>query len=97
MINLKLTHTNAGTLLDCLNRLQQLSLDDADDAQFLSELLQQALIDATQVQQCPICNVSFAQDKVGRTGCYCSNACKQKAYRQRVNQRKRQFGPPKRA
>lgn len=97
MINLKLTHKNASRLLDCLTRLQQLSPNDADEAQFLSDLLQQALLDATQVQHCPICNAPFAQDKVGRTGCYCSSACKQKAYRLRVNQRKRQYGPPKRA
>ena len=97
MINLKLTHKNAGRLLDCLTRLPQLSPDDAGDAQFFSQLLQQALLDATQVQPCPICNVPFSQDKVGRTGCYCSSACKQKAYRLRVNERKRQYGPPTRA
>ncbi|MBV7335883.1 hypothetical protein KFU94_48110 [Chloroflexi bacterium TSY] len=95
-IHLPLTQQNAQRLEHCLARLLQLSPDDADDLQLLAELLQQAQHHAVQQQQCPICKDSFAQNKPGRNGIYCSNACKQKAYRQRVNARKRQYRPPKR-
>lgn len=95
MIYLPLTHQNAQRLQHCLTRLQKLFPHDADDVQLLTELLQQAQRHDIQ-QQCPICDHSFAQNKPGRNGIYCSNACKQKAYRQRANARKRQYGPPKR-
>lgn len=94
MIHLPLTRQNAERLLHSLTRLEQLSPDHVDDARLLIHLLQQAQINFTQEHHCPICATSFPQHHVGRTGCYCSNACKQKAYRQRCNQRKRQFGPP---
>ncbi len=41
----------------------------------------------------PICQLTFTQLKAGRIANYCSAACKQKAYRQRCNRARRQFGP----
>ena len=40
---------------------------------------------ALQEQTCPVCERPFTQLTQGRTGCYCSSACKQKAYRQRTS------------
>lgn len=64
-------------------------------------LQQQQLLDklaaahqqAIRQRVCPICNQAFTQLKVGRIANYCSLACKQKAYRQRRKQARRQFGP----
>ena len=38
---------------------------------------------ATITRTCPVCRQSFTQLKTGRPGHYCSNACRQKAYRLR--------------
>ena len=91
MIHLKLSHQEADLLYHCLTRLQQLSPDD--DPRGLIDRLQQAQLDAPLAHNCLICNTAFYQDAAGRQARYCSNTCKQKAYRQRVNARKRHFGP----
>lgn len=95
MIHLTLTQQDTERLHYYLTRLQQLSPDDTDDVLCLLHKLQQAQIDATIKRHCLTCTTPFAQDVVGRKGRYCSKACKQKAYRQRINDRKRQSGPPR--
>lgn len=96
MIHLQFTHQDTEHLQLCLNRLQTLSPDDAADARYLLGKLHQAQLDAIPDCHCPICNTAFSQHAIGRTGRYCSNACTQKAYRQRILERKRQFGPTRR-
>lgn len=49
---------------------------------------------ALQQQTCPVCGHIFDQLKVGRSGRYCSNACRQKAYRQRRLDSLRKGYPP---
>lgn len=44
--------------------------------------------------QCPVCREWFSQGALGRSAQYCAPACKQKAYRQRHNARKRQIPLP---
>lgn len=46
---------------------------------------------ATTTRSCPVCQQSFTQLKSGRPGRYCSNACRQKAYRLRNLEWKRSF------
>lgn len=46
---------------------------------------------ATITRSCPVCRQSFTQLKTGRPGRYCSNACRQKAYRLRHLEWKRSF------
>lgn len=48
---------------------------------------------STQQLTCPVCQQLFTQETVGRTGRYCTAACKQKAYRQRRNKAMRRYGP----
>lgn len=77
--------------------LQQLLLDQAldQDAQRTKLLAQLAAAfeQATAKKTCPVCNQPFTQLRSGRTGHYCSPACKQKAYRQRRNAWRRQSPP----
>ena len=49
---------------------------------------------ATCQLHCPVCQHAFTQEKAGRTGRYCSVACKQKAYRQRQLAAHKQFARP---
>ena len=49
---------------------------------------------ATRQLCCPVCLRAFTQEKTGRTGRYCSLACKQKAYRQRRLTARKQFARP---
>ena len=49
---------------------------------------------ATCQLHCPVCQHAFTQEKAGRTGRYCSVACKQKAYRQRQLAARKQFARP---
>jgi len=69
--------------------------EDAGDEQILKTLLNK-VIDAQnraiQETVCPVCQQSFSQEKIGRTGRYCSAACKQKAYRRRRNDWRKQYG-----
>ena len=75
--------------------LQQLLLDarlDTDPlVSTLRTQLDQAYACATTTQTCPVCNHTFTQLRRGRSGHYCSAACKQKAYRQRYNAWRRQI------
>lgn len=54
-----------------------------------------ATVQATRQLQCPVCRHAFTQEKTGRTGRYCSVACKQKAYRQRQLAARKQFARPR--
>ena len=84
MIRLSLTAQQGDQLHTLLSRLvQKGSENQREDAQQLLTLLTAAQQDATLLHQCPICKRTFTQSAEGRTGVYCSSACKQKAYRQR--------------
>lgn len=91
MIRLNLTHQEA----DLLHRL----LTDitpgqpSEVAATLLVKLQIAQEQATRTTRCPVCETIFPQSSAGRTGQYCSAACKQKAYRLRRNAQRRRFGP----
>ena len=66
------------------------------DEQVLKKLLGkvvEAESRSTRQLRCPVCRQFFTQEAVGRTGTYCSAACKQKAYRQRRDTWRKQFGP----
>ena len=93
MIHLKLTHQQAEQLYHCLALIPQLCPEQADGALALLHHLQQAQREAPLEQHCPVCQSTFSQDGAGRSALYCSNACKQKAFRQRYNASKRHFGP----
>lgn len=56
--------------------------DNIHSTALLSQLAQ-AYEHAIFTQPCPVCKELFNQLRRGRTGQYCSFACKQKAYRQR--------------
>lgn len=94
MIQLTLSSQEADLLHHSLLAFQQLSPEQAADAHSLLQKIQHSLLDIDH-NQCPICHTSFSQNMAGRDALYCSKACKQKAYRQRVNDRKRHFGPPR--
>jgi hypothetical protein len=64
--------------------------DDYPGLQSVLTKLNQATDQAVRRVQCPVCQEWFGQGVVGRSGQYCSPACKQKAYRQRRNARQRQ-------
>lgn len=81
MIQLNLTLQEARLLRNSLNDLQQDPFPD--DIQHILHKLDLAQESATSTRQCPVCRNSFTQFSCGRTGQYCSAACKQKAYRQR--------------
>jgi hypothetical protein len=68
--------------------------DDSQTLQGLLANLSRACDQAVRFIQCPVCRTCFPQGTVGRSAQYCTSACKQKAYRQRKNARKKQFGPP---
>lgn len=94
-MRLDLTLREAETLRYCLTQALALHERDVDD-QVLKNLLEK--VDAAEVRstrsvRCPVCQQSFSQETAGRTGVYCSPACKQKAYRQRRNAWRRQLGP----
>ncbi len=87
MITLHLT-------LSELKQLRKLLADQVDaEHDLLLTKLDDARSQATEERICPVCHVTFTQLKVGRIAQYCSVACKQKAYRQRCDQARRQFGP----
>lgn len=91
MIRLELTLTEAERLRRCLTD-HLLTQGDAT-LQMVCTKLVEAETQATQQTQCPVCHDWFCQDKIGRSGHYCSAACKQKAYRQRQQAWRRQFRP----
>ncbi len=84
MIRLSLTMQQGDQLHGLLSHLvQKGSETDRQHAHQLLALLTAAQQAATLLQQCPICQRTFTPSTAGRTGVYCSPACKQKAYRQR--------------
>jgi hypothetical protein len=58
--------------------------------------LNEAAGQAVHLIQCPVCQEWFAKGARGRNAQYCGAACRQKAYRQRINARRRQIPPLKR-
>lgn len=84
--------------LDEVQRLQQCVADalltqTQVELQAIWAKLVEAEARTTHQTQCPVCQHWFIQNKTGRTGQYCSAACKQKAYRQRRTAWSKQFGP----
>ena len=88
MIRLDLTTQQADWLQQ---QLLDHALDTDGQRNTLLEQLTQAYEQATTTQTCPVCQAPFTQLRCGRIGHYCSAACKQKAYRQRVNAWRRQL------
>lgn len=84
MIRLSLTAEQATQLHQLLvDVVHQGETHAQRQASQLLSLLMDAQAMATTEQQCPVCQTWFTQARQGRTGQYCSAACKQKAYRQR--------------
>ncbi len=95
MMRLELTLQEAESLHNTLTRALAHNGTDADE-QVLKKLLEkvvEGMTHSTRHARCPVCQQLFTQDVAGRTGIYCSTACKQKAYRQRRNAWRRQVGP----
>ena len=89
MIHLKLTIQEAIALR---TQLANCELDGlGEDIQHILHKLDLAQHQATHTQLCPVCQTPFTQLTTGRTGQYCTAACKQKAYRQRRNAWRRQI------
>lgn len=95
MINLALTPAEADHLHQGLSMLvvQSTSEDVVVAYQLLLAKLAAACQQQAVQQLCPVCQRDFTQLNAGRLALYCSNACKQKAYRQRRLERKRQWRP----
>lgn len=91
MIRLELTLPQLQRLRNSVSDLL-LTQADAELAAVWSKLVDAEAM-ATHQTQCPVCQQWFFQDQTGRTGQYCSAACKQKAYRQRRKAWRRQFRP----
>lgn len=91
MIRLDLTQQESESLLHWLQTQSQAGLDPSVQQKMVS-----ACQEALQQQTCPVCGHTFDQLKKGRTGLYCSNACRQKAYRLRRYDMIRQRFPPRR-
>lgn len=97
MIRLEFTLAETQLLQQWL--LDTLSAQPAQQEELQTVLTKLAVAtdQATRQLHCPVCRHAFTQEKAGRTGRYCSIACKQKAYRQRQLAARKQFGPsPKR-
>ena len=80
MITLSLSLPEAELLRRLLRQQPQ------ENAAALLAKLDAAQQEATAERICPVCGAAFTQLKHGRIAQYCSNACKQKAYRQRRDQ-----------
>jgi hypothetical protein len=92
MIRVELTLTETERLRHCV--ADHLLTQEDETLRVVWTKLVEAEADATELSQCPVCHTWFRQDKTGRSGHYCSAACKQKAYRQRRQAWRRQFRPP---
>jgi hypothetical protein len=91
VLQLNLTLKQATTLQAWLSEANASGeLDSCLRAELLS-CLEEAHADALRLHTCPVCQQTFAQGQRGRMAVYCSAACKQKAYRQRVNASRRYF------
>jgi hypothetical protein len=93
MIRLALTLAEARQLQHWLTDAQ---LSVPESVSRLSIKLAEVLDNATQPHLCPVCQQQFAQAQRKQTSRYCSAACKQKAYRRRRLDSRKQFGPPRR-
>lgn len=94
-MRLDLTRQETEHLHRCLTEALASHAGGADE-QGLKNLLEkvvEAESRSTCQSRCPVCQQPFAREAVGRSGIYCSAACKQKAYRQRRNAWRRQVGP----
>ena len=94
-MQMELTLQEAECLRHCLTEALAFHERGADD-QVLKNLLEKVVAveaHSTRQSRCPICQQLFTQEAAGRTGVYCSAACKQKAYRQRRNNWRKQVGP----
>ena len=93
MIRLSLTQQEAEQLHRYLSNAIR---DGPSAAEDLAEIVAKLILAremATCQSECPVCKKPFVQSTTGRPGQYCSNACKQKAYRQRRNTWRRQYRP----
>ena len=93
-MRLDLTLQETERLRRCLTEALAFHEGDADE-QVLKNLLEkvvEAESRSTRQSHCPVCQQPFTREAVGRTGVYCSTACKQKAYRQRRDAWRRQVG-----
>lgn len=82
MIRLELSLAECAWLWDWLQQSQTEAPDEAMRQQVAHKVAAAQEL-ALLVQLCPICQQTFTQLHAGRQGRYCSNACRQKAYRQR--------------
>ena len=94
-MRLDLTPTEADSLHQGLSMLisQSTAEDGVVALQSLLDRLAAACQQETLQQLCPVCQQHFTQHHSGRLASYCSNACRQKAYRQRRLERQRQWRP----
>lgn len=95
MVRLELTLAEARQLQHWLTQGHP-PLQESACLDRVSTILAEALAEAIQRHQCPVCQQWFTRVLSGRTGRYCSAACKQKAYRQRRLDSRKQFGPSRR-
>ena len=95
MIRLDLTRSELDHLQQGISTLvtQSTSADVVVALQLLLAKLDAACQQAAVQQLCPVCQQDFTQLNSGRLARYCSNACKQKAYRLRRLERTRQWRP----
>ena len=94
-MRLELTIQEAAYLRHCLADALALHEGVGDDQELknLFNKVVEAEVRSTKQSPCPVCQQIFTQETVGRTGRYCSAACKQKAYRQRRDKWMRRQGP----
>ena len=94
-MRLELTLHEAQQLRRCLTHALEEQHPQEEQAA-LQQLYDKVVATQTHAMRqtpCPVCQQLFTQERIGRTGRYCSAACKQKAYRQRRAQAKRYYGP----
>jgi hypothetical protein len=95
MIHLDLTLAEVAQLQHALATL--IAQSTQEDVVVALHRLLGKLAAASQLQPgsqlCPVCQQPFTQLNTGRLARYCSNACKQKAYRQRSLEQKRNWRP----
>jgi hypothetical protein len=96
MVRLELTRSETDLLQQWLTDTLSDRLAQPAQLEGLHTILSKLTLAADQATRqlhCPVCRHAFTQEKAGRTGRYCSIACKQKAYRQRQLAARKQFGP----
>ncbi len=95
MIRLELTLSEAEQLQQWLSTMMVPPTTQVDNnqGQVILDKLVAACGKARLLQVCPVFQRPFTQELSGRTGQYCSNACKQKAYRQRRDSWQQHYGP----